>query len=79
MAHKKFKVSETQLKLFLHSWGGRGGKRESSELTQNRDKHTCTTHTPTHTYTYTHTGAQAERERGSERQRDRHERQEVST
>lgn len=70
MAHKKFKVSETQLKLFYTR-----GQEEGSELTQNRDKHTCTTHTPTHTHT--HTGAQAERER--ERERSRHERQEVST
>lgn len=62
MAHKKFKVSETQLKLFLHSWAGRGGKRESSELTQNRDKHTCTTHTPTHTQRCTGREREVERQ-----------------
>lgn len=68
MAHKKFKVSETQLKLFYTR-----GQEEGSELTQNRDKHTCTTHTTTHTHSYRCTGREKERER------DRHERQEVST
>lgn len=68
MAHKKFKVSETQLKLFYTR-----GQAEGSELTQNRDKHTCTTHTPTHTHSYRCTGREKERER------DRNERQEVST
>lgn len=58
-AHKKFKVSETQLKLFLHSTGG--GGEAGAELTQNRDKHTCTTGRA-------HTRTQKEREGGTVRE-----------
>lgn len=41
LAHKKFKVSETQLKLFFTQ-----PTKHTKRGAQNRDKHTCTTQMP---------------------------------